>query len=141
MFLFRKVICCSLYDRKTCFVVCKKKIFVSPKFHAIFQRKKDKIKIARPHHFADLWSTETYKTFYVPSMRRSNCSAPIPPRGHHSFGGCPGLLSLYFYLTLPSLITLIPSFLSASSFQCPALFYHTHSSSDPGAAPGKGGGI
>ena len=71
-------------------------------------------------------------------MRRSNCSTPIPlpgqPRGHHFFGGCPGLLIALFF-PCPTLY----KHSSHSFFQCPALIYHTHFSSDPRAAPGGWG--
>ena len=49
-------------------------------------------------------------------MRQSNCSVPNPPRqprGHHFFGGCPGLLSLHFSLVPPYINTIITLFSSA----------------------------
>ena len=68
-------------------------------------------------------------------MRRSNCFAPIPPpghpRGHHFFVGCPGLLTTLFFPCLA-----LYEHLNQSFFQCPALFYRTHFSFDPVAAPG-----
>ena len=66
-------------------------------------------------------------------MRRSNCSAPIPraPRGHHFFRGRLCLLITLFLLCPALYIHSNHSFL-----QRPALTYHTHFSSDPGAAPG-----
>ena len=72
-------------------------------------------------------------------MRRSNCSAPIlpppgHPRGHHFFGGCPGLLITLFF-PCPALY----KHSNHSFFQCPALIDHTHFSSDPEAALGSGG--
>ena len=72
-------------------------------------------------------------------MRRSNCSAPIPspgqPRGHHFFYCCPGVLITLIFTCLALYI------LSNHSFsQCPAPFYHTNFSSDPGATPGEGMG-
>ena len=70
-------------------------------------------------------------------MRRSNCSAPIPPRhprGHHFFCCCPGVLITLIF-TCPALY----SYQNHTFFECPALFYHTHIFSDPGAARGDGG--
>ena len=70
-------------------------------------------------------------------MRRSNCSAPIPraPPGTSLFGGCPGLLITLFF-PCPALY----KHSNHSFFQCHALIYHTHFSSDPGAAPRGGWG-
>ena len=70
-------------------------------------------------------------------MRRSNCSAPIPPghpRVHHFFCCCPGvLISLIF--TCPALY----DHQNHPFFECLALFYHKHIFSDPVAARGGGG--
>ena len=52
-------------------------------------------------------------------MRRSNCSAPISPRhprGHHFFLVAPVLLSLYFFLSPPHIITNFIIFSSAPPF-------------------------
>ena len=69
-------------------------------------------------------------------MRRSNCSSPIPPLGIPRditfFLVAPILLSLYFFLAPPYINTLITLFSSAQRL---VLIYHTHFSSDPGAAP------
>ena len=57
------------------------------------------------------------------------------PRGHHFFWGCPGLpITLCF--PCPALYKNS----NHSFFQCPDLIYHTHFSSDPGAAR-RGWGI
>ena len=68
-------------------------------------------------------------------MCRSNCSASIlQTLGNPediTFFICPGL---FITLFLPCL-SLINNF-NPSIFQCPALFYHTNFSSDPGAARG-----
>ena len=66
-------------------------------------------------------------------MRRSNCSAPIPraPPGTSLFLCCPGLLITSFF-PCPAPY----SHKNHPFFECPALFYHTHFSSDPGAARG-----
>ena len=69
-------------------------------------------------------------------MRRSNCSDPPPPghlRGHHFVLGCPGLL-----ITLFLSYHALHKHYNHSFFHCAALFYHTHFSSDPGAAPSGG---
>ena len=61
------------------------------------------------------------------------CPHPPPghPLGHYFFRGCPGLL-ITLFLPCP-----VPyKHCNHSFFQCPALIYHTHISSDPGAAPG-----
>ena len=79
-------------------------------------------------------------------MRQSNCSAPIPPghsRGHHFFVVAPVCLSLYF-LPCPALNHFNPVIFQCPApfllhFQCHALFYHTHFSSDLGAARGGNG--
>ena len=65
-------------------------------------------------------------------MRRSNYSDPFPRAtpGTSLFYCCPSLLITVF---LPCSV-LINHF-NHSFFQCPALFYHTHFSSDPEAAP------
>ena len=71
-------------------------------------------------------------------MRRSNCSAPIPhghPRGHHFFCCCPGVLITLIF-TYPALC----NHQNHPFFESPALFYHTHIFSDPGAARGEVGG-
>ena len=86
------------------------------------------------------WNGKKCLIWRVPIMCRSNCPAPIPL-------GTPGditilevfYLSCNFYLVLPILITLIPSFSSSLFFfhfifQCPAVFYQTQFFSDPGAA-------
>ena len=67
--------------------------------------------------------------FYMALMRRSNYSDPIPPGtlGDITFFYCPGL---FIIISLPS---------NSFILQCPALFYHTLFSSDPGAARGDGG--
>ena len=71
-------------------------------------------------------------------MRRSNCSAPIPPpghpRGHHFFCCFPGVLITLIF-TCPALY----NHQNHPFFECPALFYHTHIFSDPGAARGGDG--
>ena len=71
-------------------------------------------------------------------MRRSNCSAPIPPpghpRGHHFFCCCPGVL-----ITLISTCHALYNHQNHPFFECPDLFYHTHIFSDPGAARGGWG--
>ena len=69
-------------------------------------------------------------------MRRSNCSAPIPPglpRGHHFFCCCPGVLITVIF-TCPALYN-HPNY---PFFECPALFYDTHFFSGLGAARGGG---
>ena len=73
--------------------------------------------------------------FYHPCfMRRSNCSAPTPPRAHHFFCCCPGVLITIIF-TCPALY----NHRNHPFFECPALFYHTHIFSDPEAARGDGG--
>ena len=80
-------------------------------------------------------------------MRRLNCSALIPPgtpRGHHFFGGCPGLFITLFLLS-PALINHFNLFifecpaLSSLQFRVPRPFLSHTLSSDPGAARGDGG--
>ena len=51
--------------------------------------------------------------------------------GHHFSGGCPGLL-ITLFLPCPTLYIHSNHYF----FQCPAPFYHTHFSSDPGAGMG-----
>ena len=70
-------------------------------------------------------------TFLTLLMRRSNCSAPIPPghpRGHHFFCCCPGVLITFSYI-----ITKITLFSSVPSFFITRIFSLT-----PGL-PGGGG--
>ena len=58
-------------------------------------------------------------------MRRSNCSAPISPRhprGHHFFLVAPVLLSLYFFLSPPHIITNFTLFSSALHFLVTCIF-------------------
>ena len=78
-----------------------------------------------------------FNHYHLILMPRSNFSAPIPPpghpRGHHFLGGCPGLL-----ITLFSPCPALYKHSNHSFFQCPALIYHTHFSSDPVADPGGG---
>ena len=57
--------------------------------------------------------------------------SPSPPRAHHFFCCCPGVpITLIF--TCPALC----NHQNHPFFECPALFYHTHIFSDPGAARG-----
>ena len=69
-------------------------------------------------------------------MRRSNCSAPIPPGtpGTSLFLLPQGSYHLNFYF--PALY----NHPNHPFFDCPALFNHTHIFSDPGAAGGGGNG-
>ena len=68
-------------------------------------------------------------------MRRLNCPAPFPPTSHHFFCCCPGVLITLIF-TYPALY----NHHNHPFFGCPALFYHTHIFSDPGAARGGDGG-
>ena len=76
-------------------------------------------------------------TFLTLLMRRSNCSAPIPPghpRGHHFFCCCPWVLITLIF-TCPSLLI---NHQNHPLFKCPSLFYQTHISLTPGLPVGGG---
>ena len=79
-----------------------------------------------------LQSKKSSFSFSFHIMRRSNCSVPIPPPGHPGnitfLGACPCLLITLFF-PCPTLY----KHFNLSFFQWPALIYHTHFSSDPGA--------
>ena len=68
---------------------------------------------------------------------------PSPARGHHFCFGCPGLF-ITFFLPWPALTNHFNTFIFQCPalfhfiFQSPALFYHTHFSSNNGAARGDG---
>ena len=69
---------------------------------------------------------------YIKLIRQSNFFWPHPPGtpGDITFFGCPGPLITLFFLVPPYIITNFTLFSSARPF------YHTHFSSDPGAALG-----
>ena len=78
-----------------------------------------------------------YSLFFVIPNAPVKLFCPHPPghpRRHQFFFGCPGLL-ITLFLPYPALY----KHSNHSCVQCPALFYHTHFSSEPGAAPGDGG--
>ena len=87
----------------------------------------------RHSYYSLILSSSTLKTVQVYSqlMRRSNCSAPIPP-GHQFFLAAPVLLSLYFFLASPYINTLITLFCSAPPFFITHIFPLT---------PGQPGGM
>ena len=73
----------------------------------------------------------TYQEHCKAVMHRLNCAAPIPhghPGADITFWGVAAVFN-HFFDTLPTLINHFNPFI----FECPALFYHTHFSSDPGA--------
>ena len=133
----------------------------------LFLKRKKRLKVAiLLLHFGQVWTTslkisknwvkqkqqgklksiKKFRELYHRIMRWSNCSDPIPPDNPLgiTFFGCPGL---FITISLPclALINHYNSFI----LQCPALlslhfavprpFYHTHFSSDPGAAQGVWG--
>ena len=101
-----------------------------------FQRKKIRT-YKSPDSLFDTSSENTpSRQIFLSLMRRSNCSAPIPLLGTSLFLCCPGLFITSFF-PCPAL----NDHENHPFFECPALFYHTHFSSDPGAVPGLSRGV
>ena len=89
-------------------------------------------------NFAKFARFSSRKNFFPWGNAPVKLFCPHPPRAPPGtslfFWVAPVLLSLYLFLAPPYIITIFTLFSSA-----PPFFYHTHYSSDPGAAPGGWG--
>ena len=86
--------------------------------------------LCRTQSMHEFTSKCTYKN-YAPVKLFCPYPPPGQPRGHHFFCCCPGVLITLIF-TCPALY----NHQNHPYFECPALFYHTHMFSDPGAARG-----